>query len=667
MHLPRSSKGGGVAIVYHNGYKTIQNDQRRFSSFEYLDLSLTSKSTSIRFVDIYRPPPGSNSSTATFISELSSLIEELIIFPGRFIIVGDFNLHVDVQDNGFALQFLDMLNDFGLKQHVVSPTHNRGHTLDLVITRITEEFVTGLNTTFSLPSDHAAVTFYYSIPRPPPTKIKVNHRKLQDIDIAALNKDILGLPIASSTSSDIDNLVSQYNLQLSSLLDSYAPASTRMVTLRPHAPWFNSMLRDEKKLKRKLERKWRSTGLEVHRQMFTNQCCKYQDLLKAAKECYYRTRINNCDDSDSRDDSTLATLSSTLPDYQIMHLPRSSKGGGVAIVYHNGYQTIQNDQCRFSSFEYLDLSLTSKSTSIRFVDIYRPPPGSNSSTATFISELSSLIEELIIFPGRFIIVGDFNLHVDVQDNGFALQFLDMLNDFGLKQHVVSPTHNRGHTLDLVITRITEEFVTGLNTTFSLPSDHAAVTFYYSIPCPTPTKIKVNHRKLQDIDIAAFNKDILGLPIASSTSSDIDNLVSQYNLKLSSLLDSYAPASTRLITLRPHAPWFNSTLRDEKKLKRKLERKWRSTGLEVHRQMFTNQCCKYQDLLKAAKECYYRTRINNCDGRKELIPNGNLKKQYRPYGVLNVQSFALDSSNRICQNPEDASNFEKYLAPAMSVC
>ena len=105
------------------------------------------------------------------------------------------------------------------------------------------------------------------------------------------------LPIISSNSSDADDLVNQFNLQLTSLLDSHAPARTRVVTVRPHAPWFNNTLRDEKKKKRACERKWRSTGLEIHKQIFLNYCSRYQDLLKNTKEHYYRSRIRECDDS----------------------------------------------------------------------------------------------------------------------------------------------------------------------------------------------------------------------------------------------------------------------------------------------------------------------------------------------------------------------------------
>ena len=51
------------------------------------------------------------------------------------IIIGDLNFHVkDVKDCE-NLAFQDLLQSFGLKQHVGCPTHQPGHTLDLIITK----------------------------------------------------------------------------------------------------------------------------------------------------------------------------------------------------------------------------------------------------------------------------------------------------------------------------------------------------------------------------------------------------------------------------------------------------------------------------------------------------------------------------------------------------
>ena len=52
----------------------------------------------------------------------------------QLLIVGDFNIHVDSSNNE-SHSFLDILNANGLIQHVKLYTHQKGHLLDLVITR----------------------------------------------------------------------------------------------------------------------------------------------------------------------------------------------------------------------------------------------------------------------------------------------------------------------------------------------------------------------------------------------------------------------------------------------------------------------------------------------------------------------------------------------------
>ena len=48
--------------------------------------------------------------------------------PGRLLITGDFNIHVDKPEDFIAAKFLSILGSFGPTQHVNVPTHVAGHT-----------------------------------------------------------------------------------------------------------------------------------------------------------------------------------------------------------------------------------------------------------------------------------------------------------------------------------------------------------------------------------------------------------------------------------------------------------------------------------------------------------------------------------------------------------
>ena len=216
------------------------------------------------------------------------------------IITGDFNFHVESPDAN-AMKFLDILDAGGFDQNVRGITHKHGHTLDLIITRQGDLIKTDppkiVNGCFDI-SDHLPITCDVYMQKPPTTKKEISHRNLRNIDIEAWHNDLkkaLSNPV--SPINDVNIACSHFNQTLLHTMDKHAPIRTRLVTLRPSAPWFDDSLRSLKRKKRQLERRYRSTGLEVHRQVFSEHCTLYYDAIKSAKQDYYRKRISNTDQS----------------------------------------------------------------------------------------------------------------------------------------------------------------------------------------------------------------------------------------------------------------------------------------------------------------------------------------------------------------------------------
>ena len=89
---------------------------------------------------IYRPPFSTAHpvTVATFLDEFANFLEPIILSPEPLVIAGDMNIHVDDPDDSDAIKFLDLLDTYGLTQHVNTPTHRLGHTLDLIITRVSD-------------------------------------------------------------------------------------------------------------------------------------------------------------------------------------------------------------------------------------------------------------------------------------------------------------------------------------------------------------------------------------------------------------------------------------------------------------------------------------------------------------------------------------------------
>ena len=97
-----------------------------------------------------------------------------------------------------------------------------------------------------------------------------------------------------------------------------------------------------------------------------------------------------------------------------------------------------------------------------------------------------MLERLTTFSSPLIIVGDFNIHVDDATNTQAGKLIDLLSCHNLRQHVTSPTHEHGHSLDLLITR-DDQIITMLPVDTPLLSDHLFVVAEYDcLPMSTPS-------------------------------------------------------------------------------------------------------------------------------------------------------------------------------------
>ena len=147
-------------------------------------------------------------------------------------------------------------------------------------------------------------------------------------------------------------------------------------------------------------------------------------------------------------------LRDLLPTFRITSLPRGSRGGGLAVLYRKDFSPKVNRGRSYASFEYLDLTLSYGKILCRFISIYRPPPSLRNKLTfnQFILDFSDLIERIITPQIKIVLAGDFNIHFDLSSDSQTIRFNDILKTFDLIQHVASPTHSSGHTLDLIVTK-----------------------------------------------------------------------------------------------------------------------------------------------------------------------------------------------------------------------
>jgi len=86
----------------------------------------------VHIVIICRPP---TTSIQSFLDQFATYVNEIVVTRQDILIVGDSNLHCELNSAPGVKVLHDILAENNLKQHVTGPIHMKGHMLDLVITR----------------------------------------------------------------------------------------------------------------------------------------------------------------------------------------------------------------------------------------------------------------------------------------------------------------------------------------------------------------------------------------------------------------------------------------------------------------------------------------------------------------------------------------------------
>ena len=146
--------------------------------------------------------------------------------------------------------------------------------------------------------------------------------------------------------------------------------------------------------------------------------------------------------------------------------------------------------------------------------------------------------------------------------------------------------------------------------------YIAVRCDLNVSRPTIRKQTVKFRKLRNINFEELRNEILSSDL-SETKGDLASLVQRYDTVLCELMEKHAPEVERCISLRPHAPWYSDSIRNEKRKKRRLERKMLKSGLQIDKEIFQEHCDNYHKTLERAKRDHYKSKFDNCN-QKQLF-------------------------------------------------
>jgi len=185
--------------------------------------------------------------------------------------------------------------------------------------------------------------------------------------------------------------------------------------------------------------------------------------------------------------------------------------------------------------------------------LYRPPKHNSE----FINEFAAFLGDIVIAHDKILLIGDFNIHVCCTTLTLSREFLNLIESFDLVQWVTGPTHQQGHTLDLILTHgLSVSDITISNANFS---DHMPVLF--SVPYSGQTLNNQSMRRMSrnftTSSIEEFKVAFNEVWNSSETGStlhnlDVDEHLSYFNSTCASILNSIAPLKRKSVPI----PWLN---------------------------------------------------------------------------------------------------------------
>ena len=111
-----------------------------------------------------------------------------------------------------AIKFHGLLESTSLKQHVTIPIHISKHTLDLIITRLSDELAVSTPWTDYLCSDHMPVYCKFKVNKPAFKRSQISFRNIKSINTDMLREELYDTDLCKNLLSySLDELVNVYN------------------------------------------------------------------------------------------------------------------------------------------------------------------------------------------------------------------------------------------------------------------------------------------------------------------------------------------------------------------------------------------------------------------------------------------------------------------------
>ena len=301
------------------------------------------------------------------------------------------------------------------------------------------------------------------------------------------------------------------------------------------------------------------------------------------------------------DQQWLKTSELDNSDYRIEVQNRTNKkGGGLALLYRKHYNpTRQLVNTRYNLLEHASWAVELKGKAITILAIYHPPLGPAGNTITrFINQVGELFQYYLANHKNLVILGNFNIHVHDGTNPDSLVYINTLAALGLTQHISTPTHRLGGTLDLIYTESLATTRVIYSFTGNYISDHRLVGIELETSKLWEKPTSTRFRKYTDLTLENFTAMFRNEEITQH--SKLEDALEAYNKELERTLDKLVPAKKKADYRKQSRPWYNASLLDQRKIVRNRERIFNHYRLDHQWKAFTRERNRYNTMLNYYK-------------------------------------------------------------------
>ena len=341
--------------------------------------------------------------------------------------------------------------------------------------------------------------------------------------------------------------------------------------------------------------------------------------------------------------------------YNIVHNFREKRGGGVGIIYSNRISN-QVKNCTVNksldTFQYQNL-LFHGMFNINLMCIYR---FQETSYDLFLVELNDLLSQQDL-RHPLVLTGDFNVQFEKSNSKQVKDLIDLTSSFGLEQFVCGPSNKFGHTIDLLFANDLDFEMGDIEPINYNLGDHFAI--FFDLPniskTDIPQKRIIKYRDVKTLDIPGLASSLsTSLQSAFCDKVDTSNfseLLNIYNETVSTEFNNHAPLKTKTLTTSAESPpWLDSEYKSNRAVRRRLERKWKKSGLTVDKKQYVKHRELCSKMSNDKRSAYYHDLIDKKRGDQRALFNivNNVLDKNKSRGVLPKHDNPVELANTFNQ-------------------